>query len=89
MIVQSRAGDRVADNLNPVGRAYYTFSTMLWTPSSLSREGGLALAVQAGPARLEKVLATAGFTRVRIAAETPLPVRAASTDPNAPPEMAA
>ncbi len=71
MIVEPRAGDRIEDNLNPVGRAYYAFSTMLCTPSSLSQEGGLALGAQAGPARLEKVLATAGFTRVKIAAETP------------------
>ena len=71
MIVEPRAGDRVEDNLNPVGRAYYAFSTMLCTPSSLSQEGGLALGAQAGPKRLQEVLATAGFTHVRVAAETP------------------
>src|SRR5204862_3459324 len=41
MIVEPRAGDRVEENLNPVGRAYYGFSTLLCTPSSLAREGGL------------------------------------------------
>ena len=71
MIVEPRAGDSVQDNLNPVGRAYYAFSTLLCTPSSLSQEGGLALGAQAGPARLRKVLTSAGFTRVRVAAETP------------------
>ncbi len=71
MIVEPAAGDRVEDNLNPVGRAYYAFSTLLCTPSSLSQEGGLALGAQAGMARLEHVLETAGFSRVRKAAETP------------------
>jgi hypothetical protein len=71
MIVEPRAGDRVEDNLNPVGRAYYAFSTLLCTPSSLSQEGGLALGAQAGAARLTEVLETAGFSRVRVAAETP------------------
>ena len=54
MIVEPRAGDRVEDNLNPVGRAYYAFSTMLCTPSSLSQEGGLALGAQAGEERLQR-----------------------------------
>jgi 2-polyprenyl-3-methyl-5-hydroxy-6-metoxy-1,4-benzoquinol methylase len=71
MIVEPRAGDTVEDNLNPVGRAYYAFSTLLCTPSSLSQEGGLALGAQAGLARLTDVLDTAGFSRVRLAAETP------------------
>jgi 2-polyprenyl-3-methyl-5-hydroxy-6-metoxy-1,4-benzoquinol methylase len=71
MIVEPRAGDSVPENLNPVGRAYYAFSTLLCTPSSLSQEGGLALGAQAGEARLRAVLEAAGFTRIRRAAETP------------------
>ena len=71
MIVEPRAGDRVEDNLNPVGRAYYGFSTLLCTPASLSQEVGLALGAQAGPARIRDVVSAAGFTRFRIAAETP------------------
>jgi 2-polyprenyl-3-methyl-5-hydroxy-6-metoxy-1,4-benzoquinol methylase len=71
MIVEPRAGDSVTENLNPVGRAYYAFSTLLCTPSSLSQEGGLALGAQAGEARLRGVLEAAGFTRIRRAAETP------------------
>ena len=51
MIVEPQAGDRVEDNLNPVGRAYYGFSTLLCTPASLSQEVGLALGAQAGEAR--------------------------------------
>ena len=71
MIVEPKAGDRVEDNLNPVGRAYYGFSTLLCTPASLSQEVGLALGAQAGPARIRDVVSAGGFTRFRIAAETP------------------
>ena len=71
MIVEPRAGDTVEENLNPVGRAYYAFSTLLCTPSSLSQEVGLALGAQAGQARLRGVLESAGFSSVRLAAETP------------------
>jgi SAM-dependent methyltransferase len=71
MVVEPRAGDRVEENLNPVGRAYYGFSTLLCTPASLSQEVGLALGAQAGPARIRDVVSAAGFTRFRIAAETP------------------
>jgi SAM-dependent methyltransferase len=71
MIVEPMAGDRVEDNLNPVGRAYYGFSTLLCVPSSLSQEVGLALGAQAGEAGIRKVVTEAGFTRFRRAAETP------------------
>ena len=57
MIVEPNAGDRVEDNLNPVGRAYYAFSTLLCTPASLSQEVGLALGAQAGEARIRDVVA--------------------------------
>jgi SAM-dependent methyltransferase len=71
MIVEPMAGDRVEDNLNPVGRAYYGFSTFLCTPASLSQEVGLALGAQAGQARIGDVVAAGGFGRFRRAAETP------------------
>lgn len=71
MIVEPMAGDHVEDNLNPVGRAYYGFSTLLCTPASLSQDVGLALGTQAGPARIRDVTAAGGFTRFRSVAETP------------------
>ena len=74
MIVEPAAGDRVQDNFNPVGRAYYGFSTLLCTPASLSQDVGLALGAQAGPAKTRAVAEDAGFTRFRPAAETPLNV---------------
>ena len=71
MIVEPFAGDRVEENLNPVGRAYYSFSTLLCTPASLSQEVGLALGAQAGEARIRDVVERGGFTRFRRVAETP------------------
>ena len=71
MIVEPLAGDSLTENINPVGRLYYGFSTMICTPGSLSQEVGLALGAQAGERRLRDVLSKAGFTRVRRAAETP------------------
>jgi len=71
MIVEPSAADRVEGNLNPVGRAYYAFSTLLCTPASLSQEVGLALGAQAGEARIKDVVTAGGFTRFRRAAETP------------------
>jgi SAM-dependent methyltransferase len=71
MVVEPMARDSVAENLNPVGRIYYAASTMICTPASMSQEVGAALGAQAGPKRLTEVLRKAGFTRVRVAAETP------------------
>jgi SAM-dependent methyltransferase len=71
MIVEPMAGDRVEDNLNPVGRVYYGFSTLLCTPASLSQDVGLALGTQAGPARIRDVSTAAGFGRFRAVASTP------------------
>ncbi|MEO7351986.1 MAG: class I SAM-dependent methyltransferase [Marmoricola sp.] len=71
LVVEPAAGDHVQDNLNPVGRAYYGFSTLLCTPASLSQEVGLALGTQAGPARIRDVVTTGGFTRFAKVAETP------------------
>ena len=71
MIVEPMAGDTLTENLNPVGRMYYSASTMICTPGSKAQEVGLALGAQAGEARLGAVLREAGFSSVRRAAETP------------------
>ena len=71
MIVEPNAGDRVEDNFNPIGRAFYGFSTLLCTPASLSQEVGLALGAQAGEARIRDVVTAGGLARFRRAAETP------------------
>ena len=71
LIVEPFASDEVAGNLNPVGRLFYSVSTLVCTPASLSQEVGTALGAQAGEARLRDVVTAAGFTRFRRAAETP------------------
>lgn len=71
MIVEPFANDDLKDNLNPVGRVFYGFSTLLCTPCSRSQEVGLCLGAQAGEARVRDVVTSAGFTRFRRAAETP------------------
>jgi 2-polyprenyl-3-methyl-5-hydroxy-6-metoxy-1,4-benzoquinol methylase len=71
MIVEPYAGDRVEENLNPVGRAYYAGSTLICTPCSLAQEVGLALGAQAGEARMRAVVQGAGFTHFRRAMQTP------------------
>lgn len=71
MIVEPFANDRLTDNLNPVGRVYYSFSTLLCTPCSRSQEVGMCLGAQAGEARIREVAALAGFRRFRRAAQTP------------------
>jgi ubiquinone/menaquinone biosynthesis C-methylase UbiE len=71
LIVEPFAGDTVAENLNPVGRVYYSFSTLLCVPNALSQSGGYALGAQAGEAAIRQVVTDAGFTRFRRAAETP------------------
>jgi SAM-dependent methyltransferase len=71
MIVEPFANDLLADNFNPVGRVYYSFSTLLCTPCSRSQEVGLCLGAQAGEKRIREVVESAGFSRFRRAAETP------------------
>ncbi len=71
MIVEPFANDQLKDNLNPVGRVYYGFSTLLCTPCSRSQEVGLCLGAQAGEARIREVVTEAGFNRFRRATETP------------------
>jgi SAM-dependent methyltransferase len=71
MLVEPRAGDSLADNLNPVGRVYYAFSTSVCVPASLNQDVGAALGAQAGEKRLAEVVRQGGFSRVRRAAETP------------------
>jgi len=71
MIVEPFAGDKLEENLNPIGRAFYGASTLLCTPASLSQEVGLALGAQAGEKRLREVVTSGGFTRFRRATQTP------------------
>jgi 2-polyprenyl-3-methyl-5-hydroxy-6-metoxy-1,4-benzoquinol methylase len=71
MIVEPFAGDKIEENLHPIGRAFYGASTLLCTPASLSQEVGLALGAQAGEKRLREVVSAAGFATFRRATQTP------------------
>ena len=70
-MVEPAAGDRLEDNLTPVGRAFYAASTLICVPHSLSEAPGTALGAQAGERRLREVATAAGFGRFRRVAQTP------------------
>jgi SAM-dependent methyltransferase len=71
MLMEPLAGDATEENLGPVGRVAYAFSTMACVPVSLSQEVGAALGAQAGQKRLTEVIEAGGYSKVRRAAETP------------------
>ena len=71
MVVEPYAGDRLEENLNPVGRIFYSASTTICVPNSKDQEVGLALGAQAGEARVREVVTAGGFKRFRRVAETP------------------
>ena len=71
LVVEPAAADDMSGNMNPVGRVYYNFSTLLCVPNALSQSGGYSLGAQAGEAAIRQIASDAGFTRFRQAAETP------------------
>ena len=71
MIVEPIAGDDVAANLNPVGRIYYSASTVICVPASLSQEVGAGLGAQAGQKKIAEAVTAGGFKHFRRATETP------------------
>ena len=71
MIVEPFAEDRLEDNLNPVGRIFYSASTTICLPVSRSQEVDAGLGAQAGEANLREVVTAGGFTRFRRTSSTP------------------
>ena len=71
MVVEPFAGEALTDNETPVGRVFYSASTMICTPASLSEKGGAGLGAQASEAQIREVAKAGGFTRFRKASETP------------------
>ncbi len=71
LLVEPFASDRVEENLNPVGRLYYSASTTMCVAHAISERGTHALGAQAGEARLAEIFAAAGFSRFRRALQTP------------------
>lgn len=75
MLVEPLAGETLSDNRNPMGRAFYAFSTAFCTANALTQLGENevgdelnALGAQAGEGRISEVLRCAGFRQVRRAA---------------------
>ncbi len=71
MIVEPFAHDHLQENLNPVGRIYYSASTFICTPVSRSQHGAMCLGAQAGENRIREVVLGGGFTRFARKSETP------------------
>jgi len=71
LLVEPYANDSVEENLNPLGRLFYSVSTLVCTQAGLSQGCGHALGAQAGEEQLGKIVSEAGFTRFRRATETP------------------
>jgi hypothetical protein len=71
MLVEPMAADSLKDNLNPIGRVWYAFSTAVCVPASLGQEVGAALGAQAGEKRLSEVVREGGFSKIRVATSTP------------------
>lgn len=72
LLVEPNAADRPEDNHHLLGRLFYAASTMICMPGSLAQEVGLGLGNQVGLARLTDILQQAGFTSIRLAANTPV-----------------
>ena len=71
LLVEPFANDRVEDNINSVGRIYYSASTTLCCAHAISEKGTHVLGAQAGRGQLIALLEEAGFAKVRVATETP------------------
>ena len=71
MLVEPNAGTSVEDNIGPIGRVYYSASTVLCCAHAISEGADDALGAQAGEERLAAVFAEAGYTHWRRATEGP------------------
>ena len=67
--VEPNAGDRLEDNLHPLGLIWYASGHNLCVPNAVS-QGGAALGNQAGPARTLQTFADGGFTEARKVTES-------------------
>jgi SAM-dependent methyltransferase len=70
MLVEPFANDKLEDNLNPLGRVFYSVSSVVCVPASLN-ENGPALGAQAGEEKIAEIVKSAGFSKFRQATQTP------------------
>lgn len=72
MMVEPWALDDRAENINaPFAAMFYSASTFLCTPNSLSQEVGRGMGAQSGEARMRAVFQEAGFETLERTTETP------------------
>jgi SAM-dependent methyltransferase len=69
LAVEPNAGDRLEDNLNPLGLVWYASGHNLCVPNAMS-QGGAALGNQAGPQRTLQAFADGGFPDARKVTES-------------------
>ncbi|MGQ0574957.1 MAG: class I SAM-dependent methyltransferase, partial [Pseudonocardia sp.] len=62
LLVEPMAGETLADNVNPVGRIFYSASPFICTPGAQAQDGGHALGNQVADSTWRALLADAGFT---------------------------
>jgi len=72
MLVEPYSSDKVEDNFNPIGRMFYAASTALCVPHSHSEDGDYCLGAQAGPTIVQEIVKKAGFSKFRIADQSPV-----------------
>ena len=70
MIIEPMANDNIEDNLNLVGKIYYSASSIICVPNSLA-DNGIALGAQAGEKKIKEIAEKAGFTKFRRSSQTP------------------
>ena len=70
MLVEPFANDKLEDNLNPLGRIYYSVSSIVCVPASLS-ENGPAVGIQSGEQRIIEIIKSGGFSKLKRAIQTP------------------
>ncbi|MDT4905919.1 MAG: hypothetical protein QOF92_1362 [Pseudonocardiales bacterium] len=71
LIVEPNAADTLAENLNPVGRIFFSASSFICVPASRDQDVGLCLGAQAGEAKIGEVVTEGGFSQFRQATQTP------------------
>jgi len=71
LLVEPMAGDRLEDNVHPVGRIFHSASVTICTPAAQSQAGGFSLGTQVPDETWRSILEDCGFTRIRRATETP------------------
>lgn len=71
LIVEPMAAERLEDNINPLGRLFYSAGLFICVPNAKSQGGAHQLGPQVPEQTWRELLAEAGFTRFRRATETP------------------